>query len=172
MVQIGEKVPEFEVPSYNCGEFENIKLGNYKGKWIVLFFYPADFTFVCPTEIRSFALHHKEFLDKDAVVIGASTDSVYSHKAWFEKDLPEVRFPIIADTTHSLSRMLGVLKESSGQAFRATLIIDPEGNLRFFSVNDMDVGRSVEEILRTLAAFQTGGLCPANWHPGEKTLSS
>jgi len=172
MVRIGEKVPDFEEEAYVSGndEFKKVKLSDFKGKWVVLFFYPRDFTFVCPTEIRSFAHNHEAFKKANAVVIGASTDSAYCHKAWFEKDLPEVKFPIIADSAHRLSRMLGVLKPDDGLAFRATFIIDPEGTLKFASANDLSVGRNVEEILRVLQAFQTGELCPVEWKPGMKTL--
>jgi peroxiredoxin 2/4 len=170
MMQIGQKIPDFEEESYVNGEFKKIKLSSYKGKWVVLFFYPLDFTFVCPTEIRSFSSHENEFEKSNAVVIGCSTDSVHSHKAWFEQDLKDVKFPVIGDTAHRLSYMFGVLKEDEGIAFRATFIIDPEGVLRSATVNDLKVGRNVDETLRTLQAFQTGDLCPVDWHPGMKTL--
>ncbi len=170
MVQIGEKVQDFEAQAFVAGEFENIKLSDYRDKWVVLFFYPMDFTFVCPTEINSFARHNEEFKMHDAVVLGCSTDSAYVHKAWFERDLPNVKFPVIADTTHSLSAMFGVLKENEGIAYRGTFIIDPDGILRHMSINDNSVGRSVEEVLRMLQAMQTGELCPVDWKPGMKTL--
>ncbi len=170
MVKIGEKVPEIEEQAFVAGDFKSVKLSNYKGKWIVLFFYPLDFTFVCPTEIKSFAHHEKEFEKLNAVVLGCSTDSKYSHKAWIERDMPEVKFPIIADTTHKLAYTFGVLKEDEGIAFRGTFIIDPEGVLRSATINDLKVGRNVEETLRTLQAFQTGDFCPVEWKPGEKTL--
>lgn len=169
-VKLGEKVPPFEAQSYVEGKFKKIKLEDYKGKWVVLFFWPLDFTFVCPTEIRQFAKHEKDFKALGAVVIGASTDSEYSHKAWFEKDLPEVKFPALADTTHSISRIFGILKEDQGVAYRGTFIIDPGGILRYQVVSDLNVGRSVEETLRVLRALQSGELCPIEWKPGEKTL--
>ncbi|MBU0953626.1 MAG: peroxiredoxin [Nanoarchaeota archaeon] len=169
-VRIGQPVPNLKANAYQTGEFKQISLSDYKGKWIVLFFYPRDFTFVCPTEIRSFAKHEAAFKEKGAVVLGASTDSEHSHKAWFERDLQEVKFPVIADTTHVWSRTLGILKEDEGLAYRGTFIIDPEGILRYIVIADLNVGRSVEETLRTLAALQTGELCPINWKPGEKTL--
>ena len=169
MVKIGEKVPDFEAQAYVAGKFQRVKLSDNKGKWVVLFFYPRDFTFVCPTEIKSFAKHEPEFKNLDAVVIGASTDSEYSHKAWFEKELPEVKFPVIADTSHVVSSLFGVLKED-GRAYRGTFIIDPEGNLRYVVVSYMGVGRSVSETVRVLQALQSGELCPIEWQPGEKTL--
>ncbi len=167
-MKVGEKVPDFAEEAYVNGEMKKVSLP--KGKWTVLFFYPLDFTFVCPTEIRDFAKHEEEFKKSNAVIIGASTDSAYSHKAWFERDLPEVKFPVIADTTHRISRMFDVLKEDQGIAYRGTFIIDPEGVVRYMVMSDLSVGRNVEETLRTLKALQSGELCPINWHPGEKTL--
>ncbi|MFH1899034.1 MAG: peroxiredoxin, partial [Patescibacteria group bacterium] len=143
---------------------------DYKGKWVVLFFYPLDFTFVCPTEIRGFAKHEDEFKKANGVIIGASTDSVHSHKAWFERDLKEVKFPILADNAHKLSSDYGVLIEDQGIALRGTFIIDPEGVIKYVVVSDLNVGRSVDETLRVLKALQTGELCPIEWHDGEKTL--
>ncbi len=142
------------------------------GVRVVLFFYPRDFTFVCPTEIRSFSALETEFELEDAVIIGASTDSFYSHKAWFETDprLRDVGFPVIADTAHRMSRAFGVLVED-GAALRATFIIDPEGIVRHACVTDSNVGRSADETLRVLQALRTGELCPAGWRPGQPTLS-
>ncbi len=170
MIRIGEKVPDFEEEAYVAGEFKKIKLSSYKDKWIVFFFYPLDFTFVCPTEINGFAQHEKEFEKHNAVILGCSTDSVHSHKAWFQRDLPGVRFPVFGDTTHKIASTFGVLKEDEGIAFRGTFIIDPEGVLRSATINDIKVGRNVEETLRVLQAFQTGELCPVEWKPGMKTL--
>jgi alkyl hydroperoxide reductase subunit AhpC len=169
-VRLGEKVPDFRAEAFEKGEFKRINLSDYRGKWIVLFFYPLDFTFVCPTEIKGFASRQKEFEDLNAQIIGASTDSVHSHKAWFERDMPEVSFPVLADTTHKISRIFGILKEDEGIAYRGTFIIDPEGILRYTVVSDLSIGRSVEETLRVLKALQTGELCPVEWKPGEKTL--
>ncbi|MFH1649758.1 MAG: peroxiredoxin [Candidatus Woesearchaeota archaeon] len=170
MLQVGNKAPEFEEEAYIAGDVKKISLSDYKGKWVVLFFYPEDFTFVCPTEIRGFAKMEDQFKKKNAVVIGASTDSVHSHKAWFERDLKEVNFPVLADTTHRLSADYGVLIAEKGIALRGTFIIDPDGVLRYQVVSDLNVGRSVDETLRVLEALQTGGLCPVEWHAGEKTL--
>jgi len=170
MIKLGEKVPDFTADAYQEGQFKKVKLNDYKGKWVVLFFYPLDFTFVCPTEINGFASKEAEFKKLNAVVLGASTDSNFSHKNWFERDLPNVKFPVIADTTHNLSKLFGVLKEDQGIAYRGTFIIDPEGVLRYQVVSDLSVGRSVDETVRVLHAFQSGELCPLEWKPGQKTL--
>ncbi len=167
---IGQKVPDFESEAYQSGKFTKVKLSSYKGKWVVLFFYPLDFTFICPTEIQGFGKQEEEFKKLNAVVLGASTDSVHSHKAWFERDLKEVKFPIIADTTHKVSELFGVLKEDQGIAYRGTFIIDPDCVLRYCVISDLSVGRSVAETLRVLKALQTGELCPIEWTPGQKTL--
>lgn len=170
MIQIAQKAPEFTgVEAYKAGEFTKISLADYKGKYVILFFYPRDFTFVCPTEIRAFAKLEEEFTKANAVIIGASTDSKNSHKAWFEKDLPEVKYPVLADTTQEVARSYQVL-EVDGAAQRGTFIIDPEGILRWMTVSDNSVGRSVQETLRALQALQTGELCPAEWEVGQETL--
>ncbi|PIS05374.1 MAG: thioredoxin peroxidase [Candidatus Buchananbacteria bacterium CG10_big_fil_rev_8_21_14_0_10_42_9] len=168
--QVGQPAPDFSLDAYVGGVVKKVGLKDYKGKWIVLFFYPEDFTFVCPTEIKGFAKHEDKFKEKNAVVIGASTDSVHSHKAWFEKDLQEVKFPVLADTAHTLSRSYHVLIKDKGIALRGTFIIDPEGVLKYIVVSDLNVGRSVGETLRVLEALQSGDLCPVEWEPGEKTL--
>ncbi|MFH1802952.1 MAG: peroxiredoxin [archaeon] len=170
-MKVGDQVNDFEFNAYHVGNFTNGKLSDYKGKWVVLFFYPLDFTFVCPTEIRSFAKHAGEFEKEGAIIIAASTDSVHSHKAWFERDLPEVKFPIISDSTHKISEQFNVLQDD-GTALRGTFIIDPDGFLKYIVVSDNNVGRSVEETLRVLKALKTGGLCPIEWKPGEKTLNA
>ncbi len=169
--QVGENAPAFRCMAYHNGDFRVVDSKEYHGKWIVLFFYPLDFTFVCPTEIEGFAKRGKEFEKLNAVVIGASTDSEHSHKAWYQRDLPDVKFPILADTAHHVSRSYGVLKEDQGIAYRGTFIIDAEGVLRYQVVSDLSVGRSVDETLRVLQALQTGGLCPVEWRPGQKTLT-
>ncbi len=169
-VTIGQHVPVFECDAYEAGKFKKFDLSDHKGKWVVLFFYPLDFTFICPTEIKGFGVREGEFKQLNAVVVGASTDSAHSHKAWFERDLPEVRFPILADTTHAVSRLFGVLKEDQGITYRGTFIIDPEGVLRYIVISDLSVGRSVDETLRVLRALQTGELCPVAWKPGDPTL--
>lgn len=173
MLKLNQPAPDFKLSAYKKGlkdDYKEISLKDYKGKWLILFFYPRDFTFVCPTEIRGFAKMCKDFDVIDTEILAASTDSVYSHKAWFERDLPEVTFPILADTGHSLTRDYEVLIEDSGEAERGTFIIDPEGNLRYLVISDGNVGRSVEETMRVVKALQTGGLCPMDWEPGQANL--
>lgn len=174
-VQVRKPAPDVAVESYTRGQSEprKLSLADFRGRWVVLFFYPRDFTFVCPTEIQAFAALRHEFEQEQAVILGASTDSFYSHKAWFESDprLKDVDYPVLADTSHELSNAFGILLED-GSALRATFIIDPEGIVRHIQVNDLAVGRSVEETLRVLEALRTGGLCPAGWQPGQPTLGS
>jgi len=150
-------------------------LSDYAGKWLVLFFYPLDFTFVCPTEILGLSDAYDEFKKLGADVLGVSTDSVYSHRAWIntprdQNGIAGVRFPLAADITKAVSRTYGVLVEDQGIALRGLFIIDPEGVLQYSVINCLNVGRSVDETLRVLQALQTGGLCPVNWKPGQKTL--
>ncbi|MEW6610587.1 MAG: peroxiredoxin [Patescibacteria group bacterium] len=170
MIKLNEKAPEFyHLSAYQAGEFKKISLVDYRGKWLVLFFYPRDFTFICPTEIREFARLEKEFEKCNCVILACSTDSEWSHKNWFERDLKEVSYPILADTTHEVSRAYNVLG-TDGASQRGTFIIDPEGLVRWFVVSDNAVGRSVKETLRALHALQTGELCPVEWEFGQKTL--
>ncbi len=171
VVKVGEKAPDFESVAWSSGGVKKIGLKDFKGKWVVLFFYPRDFTFVCPTEIRGFAAKERQFNELNAYVVGASTDSEHSHKAWFERDLKEVRFPILADTSHRVSRDYEVLIDSSGEALRGTFIIDPNGVLQYQVVSNLNTGRSIEETLRVVNALQTGELCPVDWKPGTETLS-
>ncbi len=170
VVKVGQMVPTFDVEAYVDGQMSKVSLSDYQGKWVVLFFYPLDFTFVCPTEIKGFATSYGDFKAANAEVLAASTDSVHSHKAWFQRDMPQVTFPVLADTNHALSRAFGVLIEDKGIALRGTFIIDPEGVLKYMVVSDLNVGRSVQETLRVLKALQTGGLCPIDWKPGQETL--
>lgn len=173
-LQVGKQAPSFEADAYIRGRSEpqKISLADYRGKWVVLFFYPRDFTFVCPTEIQEFGELHAEFEKEKAVVLGASTDSFFSHKAWYETDerLLGVNFPILADTAHTIARDYGILLED-GAALRGTFIIDPDGVLRHMQVNDLDVGRNTNETLRLLRALRTGELCPSSWKPGEATIN-
>lgn len=171
---IGQRLPPMPtVEAWVRNEEQPIELNvdRLDGQWVVLFWYPRDFTFVCPTELQRFAELHDEFKALGATVLGASTDSFYAHNAWFQDDkrLIYVDYPVIADSTHELASRFGVLSED-GSAFRATFIIDPDGILRHMSVNDMDVGRNVDEVLRLLEALQTESLCPVNWTPGDETL--
>lgn len=169
-LKVGHPAPEFKAKAFVAGEFKDVSLKDFSGKWVCLFFYPLDFTFVCPTEIRSFAEHEAQFRELGCQVLACSTDSEYSHKAWFERDLKEVKYPVLADTNHSISRDYGVLMEDKGIALRGTFLVDPKGTLQWMSVNALGVGRSVEEVLRTLGALKTGELCPADWKPGKATL--
>ena len=168
-MQPGSYVAEAFMPvdAYVNGEIKKVSLGDFEGKWVVLFFYPRDFTFICPTEIKGFANAEQEFAKINAVVVGASTDSAYSHKAWFERDLPEVKFPVLADTAHKISRDYGVLDEETGEAFRGTFILDPKGFVQYSLVSAMNVGRSIDETLRVVQALQTGELCGIEWKPGK-----
>jgi len=167
---IGKKAMEFTMPGFFEGKIKDFSLKDFKGKWIVLFFYPLDFTFVCPTEIKGFNEKLSEFKGANAVVLGASTDSVYSHKAWSETSLGKIDFPLLGDFTKEVSRSFGILKEDEGIAFRATFLIDPEGIIQAYSVNNLDVGRSVSETLRLLKALQSKGLCAMDWQPGQKHI--
>jgi len=172
VVQIGEKAPDFALEGVLDREFVEVKLGDYVGDWVVLFFYPLDFTFVCPTEIRGFAARLSEFEGLNAQVLGCSVDSKYSHLAWIERDLGKLGFPLLSDMTGSVAREYGVLLEEKGHTLRGTFIVDPEGVLRYSLVHDNNIGRNTEEILRVLQALQTGELCPVDWKPGMQTLSS
>lgn len=172
MLKIGEPAPEFKGQAYVNGAFKDISLSDFRGKWVVFFFYPLDFTFVCPTELRAFAQQEKEFKEAGAQVVACSTDSVYSHKAWFEQDLKEVQYPVLSDFTKTVSRSYDVLNEEKGISNRGAFIIDPEGVLRYATMTDLGVGRNTDEILRALKATQTGELCPANWKPGDKHLKA
>jgi len=171
MIQINQQAPNFDdVTTYRAGEFTKVSLSQYRGKWLVLFFYPRDFTFVCPTELRGFARHTEELARLGCSILAASTDSEWSHKAWFERDLPEVKYPVLADTTQSISRAYQVLNEEDGSSERGLFIIDPEGVVKYALVSAGNVGRSVKETIRVIQALQSGDLCPMEWEPGQATL--
>jgi len=178
MKTIGDKFPEFElqasVSTEPGKEFEGITNQSYPGKWQVIFFWPMDFTFVCPTEIAEFGSKNAEFAKRDAQLLGASTDTHYVHLAWRNDhpDLRELPFPMLADTKRDLASELGILHKDVGVCLRATYIVDPEGVIRFVSVNDLSVGRNVDEVLRVLDALQTGELTACGWTPGEPTLDA
>ena len=168
---VGQMAPQFKAPAYIDGQVKEISLSDYKGKWVVLFFYPLDFTFVCPTEILEFNKKADEFKKLNAQLIGGSIDSVYSHKGWCEQGgLGKLNFPLVSDITKKISSDYGMLLEEKGISLRGTFIIDPEGKVRAITLHDLQVGRNVDETLRVLSAFQTGELCPVSWKPGEKTL--
>ena len=176
MLGVGEKFPEYQVKATVSTDlknaFKDVNQDTYEGKWKVYFFWPKDFTFVCPTEIAGFGKLNREFQDRDAQVLGGSTDSEFVHLAWRQnhQDLKSLPFPMLADVKRELCEELGILDPKEGVAQRATFIVDPDNIIRFVSVNDLSVGRNPEEVLRVLDALQTDELCPCNWHKGEPTL--
>jgi len=175
MLTVGDRFPAFSLNSVVSlepkSEFKTLTQESYPGKWLVVFFWPMDFTFVCPTEIAEFGKKNAEFRERDAQVLGGSTDTHFVHLAWRNShpDLKNLPFPMLADTKRELSTSLGILHKD-GIDLRATFIVDPEGIIRFASVNDLSVGRNVDEVLRVLDALQTDELCPCNWKKGEATL--
>jgi alkyl hydroperoxide reductase subunit AhpC len=178
MLTIGDRLPAFDLNAVVSIDpekaFRRIDRASNPGKWKVLFFWPKDFTFVCPTEIAAFGKLNTEFNDRDAVIYGASIDSEFVHLAWRNNhpDLKNLPFPMLADIKRELSSALGVLDKNEGVALRATFIVDPEGVIRFVSVNDMSVGRNPEEVLRVLDALQTDELCACNWKKGDEFLKA
>jgi len=178
MLTVGDRIPAFDLNAVVSIDpdkaFKRIDHASNPGKWKVLFFWPKDFTFVCPTEIAGFGKLNNDFNDRDAVIYGVSIDSEFVHLAWRNNhpDLKNLPFPMLADIKRELSAALGVLDKTEGVALRATFIIDPEGVIRFVSVNDMNVGRNPEEVLRVLDALQTDELCPCNWKKGEEFLKA
>lgn len=179
LLNVGQKFPQFSktsVVSLEKGkEFATIdnSVHTKDGKWLVIYFWPKDFTFVCPTEIIEFDNALGEFKDRDAVLIGASTDSEFVHLGWrnAHEGLNKIKHAMLADTSKSLSRELGILTEGEEVCYRATFIVDPQGIIRWVSVNDLAVGRNVKEVVRVLDALQTDELCPCNWEKGQATLS-
>ena len=178
MLGIGQKFPQYSLTGVVSTDpktaFTQISDGSNAGKWKVVFFWPKDFTFVCPTEIAAFGKLNGEFNDRDAVVYGVSTDSEFVHLAWRQNhaDLKALPFTMIADTNRRISTALGILDEEAGVAKRATFLVDPDGIIRFVYVTDMSVGRNPQEVLRVLDALQTDELCPCNWKKGEDTLQA
>lgn len=173
MIGVGQPCPDFDLPAL-VGEDvkQKVALKDYKGKWLVLYFYPLDFTFVCPTEIKAFSDAVPDFEDRNCAVLGGSCDSVYSHLGWVraKEELKGLKHPLFSDYTKSLSRALGILDEEKGVSQRATFIVDPEGIIRFVYVTDLNVGRDPKEVLRVLDALQSGELCPCGWKPGDPTI--
>lgn len=176
MLGVGQKFPGFSlkgvVSSKMDTAFKEVKSDSCKGRWMVVFFWPKDFTFVCPTEIAEFGNMYKEFEKRCADVFGVSTDTEYVHLAWRQNksELGDLPFPMLADVKRELSNALGIVDSDEGVAQRATFIVDPEGVVRFVMVTDLNVGRNVNEVLRVLDALQTGELTPCNWQKGQKTL--
>lgn len=177
MIQVSQKVPDFELSAYHNGEIKKIKLSDYKGKWLVLIFYPADFTFICPTELEEAAELYDEFKRLDAEVLSVSTDTVYVHKAWHDTSpsIKKIKYPMLADPAGKLCREFGTYLEEEGISLRGSFIIDPDGVLKVAEINDNSLGRSTRELLRKLQAAKyvrehSGEVCPASWEPGKKTL--
>lgn len=170
MITIQTKAPDFDLQGVLHNEIRTYKSHNYKTKWLILFFYPLDFSFVCPTEIMALNESYEEFKKAGAELFGISIDSVYSHQAW-AKELGDLNFPLLSDLNKRLAHQYGVLDEAAGVAERATFIVDPEGKVRWLNVSSGNIGRSIAEILRSLRALQTNKTCPANWQPGSPTLS-
>ena len=176
MITIGQKLPAFSLKAVadTSGEFPVLTDTSFAGKWKVFVFWPKDFTFVCPTEIIGFNDVEREFADRDAQLIGASTDSDFVHLAWRKSraDLGAVKYPWLADIKKEFAAALGVLEQTEGVALRATIIADPDNVVRYVAVNDLSVGRNPQEVLRVLDALQTDELCPCNWQKGEETLKA
>ena len=178
MLSVGEKFPQFKLKATVSNDlstaFTDIDNQTYAGKWLCVFFYPKDFTFVCPTEISGFAAMNQQFLDRDCQILTGSIDSEFVHVAWRQnhKDLDTLPFPMLADIKRELSLALGILDREEGVAKRATFLVDPNGIIRFAYVTDLSVGRKPAEVLRVLDALQTDELCPCNWKRGEETLQA
>jgi lipoyl-dependent peroxiredoxin subunit C len=181
LLGVGDLFPNFNVKAVAPLPFKDITIDNvfvevtnksYKDKWLVVFFYPKDFTFVCPTEIAEFGKLNTEFKDRDTQVLGASTDTEFAHWAWrrHQDELRDLPFPLLADVKRELTTALGILDKNEGVAQRATYIVDPDGIIRFAMVTDLNVGRNVKEVLRVLDALQTDELCPCNWKKGDDTI--
>lgn len=177
MLQIGDSIPALPVEIYHNNDTKTINLADYAGKWLVLIFYPADFTFICPTELEQAADLYPQFQQAGAEIISVSTDTVYVHKAWHDQSpaISKIRYPMAADPTGTLCRTFGTYIENEGLSLRGSFIINPEGKLITMEIHDNSVGRSAQELLRKLQAAQyvaasDGEVCPANWQPGKATL--
>jgi len=177
MVKINEKISDFELEIFQNEEIRKIKLSDYKSKWLILIFYPADFTFICPTELEEAAYHYEEFKQLGAEVMSVSTDTVFAHKAWHDTSpaIKGVKFAMGADPTGNLCRFFGTYIEEEGVSLRGAFIIDPEGILKSYEINDNSLGRNTKELLRKLQAAKfvrdhKGQVCPASWEPGKDTL--
>ncbi len=168
LLRIGDRAPDFTVQGVLGSQVGDYSLSSCKGRWLVLFFYPADFTFICPTEVTGFSNMAKEFAAESAAVMGVSVDSIESHRSW-ASELGGLQCPLLSDQEKTLSRAYGVLDEKEGVALRATFIINPAGVICYQVVSHVNVGRSVEETLRVLKALRTARLCPSDWKPGDAT---
>ncbi|MCY3537623.1 MAG: peroxiredoxin [Synechococcus sp. SB0662_bin_45] len=180
-IRVGQPAPDFTATAVFDQEFQEVKLSQYRGKYVVLFFYPLDFTFVCPTEITAFSDRYEEFSSKDTEVLGVSVDSEYSHLAWLQTDreaggLGDIAYPLVSDLNKTIANAYNVLDEEAGVAVRGLFIIDPDGVIMHATVNNLPVGRNVDETLRVLQAFQyirshPDEVCPADWTPGDPTMN-
>lgn len=178
MLGVNGEMPDFEFDAFHNGQIRRMKLSDYRGKWLVLMFYPADFTFVCPTELQDAARHYEKFLEAGAEVVSMSTDTAYVHMAWHDNSpsIKAVKFPMGADPGGKISRAFGTYVEEDGLSTRATFIIDPDGKVKLVEMHDNSIGRSSAEILRKLQAAKYvrehhGQVCPANWRPGDEALT-
>ncbi len=177
MLTVGDRLPAFDLKAVSgtsipAEDFPRLTEKSFPGKWLLLFFWPKDFTFVCPTEIIGFGAMADEFAARNCQILGASTDTDFVHLAWrnSREDLANVPYPWLADNKKELAGALGILEREEGVALRATFLVDPEGIIRMVQVNDLSVGRNPQEVLRVLDALQSGALCPCNWHKGEATI--
>lgn len=177
MININEVVPDFELDSYQDNKIEKVKLSDYKGKWVILIFYPADFTFVCPTELEDAASHYSKVKELDGEIMSISTDTAFVHKAWHDNSpaIGKIEYPMLADPTGEICKLFGTYIEKEGLSLRGTFIIDPDGVLKTIEIHDNDIGRSAKEMVRKLEAAKfvrehDGNVCPASWEPGEDTL--
>ncbi|MBD3363490.1 redoxin domain-containing protein [Candidatus Dojkabacteria bacterium] len=177
MIKINENIPDFELEAFYEDEIKKINLSDYKGKWLVLLFYPADFTFVCPTELEQAAILYDKFKAEEAEILSVSTDTAFVHKAWHDhsKAISKIQYPMVADPSGALCKAFGTYIDDEGLSFRATFIINPEGKLKSLEIHDNSIGRNIEEILRKLQASKYVAehgdeACPVNWKPGDKTL--
>ena len=176
-IRIGQHAPDFQAEAFHNGEIKRVFLSDFRGKWTILFFYPADFTFVCPTELGEMADKYEEFQKLGAEILSISTDTVFTHKAWHDSSetIKKIKFPMVADPSHEISWKYQTLIPEEGVALRGSFLIDPEGILRAYEMHDNSIGRSAEELLRKLEAAKFvaehgGEVCPANWKPGKETL--
>ena len=169
MLDLNAPAPPFTLDGVSGGDLRRVSLADFRAKWVVLFFYPADFTFVCPTEVMGFNRRLGEFAALDAAVLGISVDDVETHRAW-AAELGGVAFPLLSDTSGDVCRAYGVMNGAERRAWRATVVVSPGGTIAYEVVSPMNVGRSVEETHRVLGALATGRLCPADWQPGQATL--
>lgn len=178
MIKISQPIPEFEMETFHREKIKKIKLADYQGRWLILLFYPADFTFICPTELEEAAENYQEFKKLGAEILSVSTDTVFSHKAWHDTSpaIKKIDFPMVADPTGKLCRAFGTYLEEEGVSLRGSFLVNPEGKLVCYEMNENSIGRSIDELLRKLQAakfvYEHQGVlvCPASWRPGKKTL--